>query len=140
MTFPLRRLVINCLVCVFMLPALCFRPRQCPYTDPEKIKRYYDSKGDLIEELDEVDAEYIDTQLKKEEEELTKISTGIGKVFLKTVKEREKVRAYRRANIDPRNASRTPSAKTEIPVKLRYENPVNACKCGLEVFFQIDKL
>ena len=39
--------------------------------------------------------------------------------------------AYRRANLDPRNASRTPSARTEIPARLRYDNPVNACMCFL---------
>lgn len=73
-------------------------------------------------------AGYVDPQLKKEEEELTKIASGIGKVFLKTVKEREKIMAYRRANLDPRSSSRTPSAKSEITAKLRYDNPVNACK------------
>lgn len=69
----------------------------------------------------------VDPQLKKEEAELSKISSGIGRVFLKTVKEREKVMAYRKANLDPRKSSRTPSAKTEITTRLRYDNPVNAC-------------
>jgi actin-binding LIM protein len=78
-------------------------------------------------EEDEVDLLQGDPQLKKEEQELSKIATGIGKVFLKTVHEREKLRAWKRAHIDPRNASRTPSAKTELHQRLRYENPVNAC-------------
>lgn len=69
-----------------------------------------------------------DPQLKKEEQELSKIATGIGKVFLKTVHEREKLRAWKRSHIDPRNASRTPSAKSELHCRLRYESPVNACK------------
>lgn len=47
-----------------------------------------------------------DEQLKKEEEELSKIATGIGKVFLKNVQEREKLRQYKLAHMDPRNASR----------------------------------
>jgi actin-binding LIM protein len=75
---------------------------------------------------DEVDQLQDDPQLKKEEQELSKIATGIGKVFLKTVHEREKIRAWKRAHVDPRNASRTPSAKTELHQRLRYDNPVNA--------------
>ncbi|XP_022245888.1 uncharacterized protein LOC106462812 [Limulus polyphemus] len=67
-----------------------------------------------------------DPRLKKEEEELSKIATGIGKVFLKTVKEREKIRAWKKTHIDPRNASRTPSANREVAIRMRYNNPVNA--------------
>ena len=69
---------------------------------------------------------YEDPQLKKEEEELSKIATGIGKVFLKEIKEREKLRAWKMSHQDPRNASRNPSAKVELPKRLRYDNPVNA--------------
>lgn len=69
---------------------------------------------------------YEDPQLKREEEELSKIATGIGKVFLKEIKEREKLRAWKFSHQDPRNASRNPSAKVELPKRLRYDNPVNA--------------
>ncbi|XP_075679054.1 actin-binding LIM protein 3-like isoform X1 [Dermatophagoides pteronyssinus] len=98
-----------------------------PYADPN-LKKWYNSKDNLEEEFvsKEREENFVNPQLKKEEEELSKIATGIGKVFLKTVKEREKIMAYRRANLDPRNASRTPSARTEIPARLRYDNPVNA--------------
>ena len=82
-----------------------------------------------MDEIAENESEnQIDPHLKKEEEELAKISSGIGRVFLKTVKEREKVMAYRKANLDPRKSSRTPSAKIEMAARLRYDNPVNACK------------
>lgn len=64
----------------------------------------------------------------KEEEELSKIATGIGKVFLQNVREREKLRQWKLAHLDPRNASRTPSAAREPAYRLRYESPVNACK------------
>nr|CAD7458680.1 unnamed protein product [Timema tahoe] len=64
--------------------------------------------------------------VQKEEEELSKIATGIGKVFLQNVREREKVRQWKLANMDPRNASRTPSASKEPTYRLRYESPVNA--------------
>lgn len=47
-----------------------------------------------------------DARLKKEEAELSKIATGIGKVFLKEVKEREKLKQWKAAHLDPRNASR----------------------------------
>lgn len=70
----------------------------------------------------------IDPQLKKEEHELSKIATGIGKVFLQNVREREKLRQWKLHHMDPRNASRTPSANKEPAYRLRYESPVNACK------------
>lgn len=74
----------------------------------------------------EDDSSADDPQLTKEEEELSKIANGIGKIFLQTLKEREKLRAWKRANLDPRNASRTPSATRELPSRLRYDNPTNA--------------
>jgi actin-binding LIM protein len=46
----------------------------------------------------------------KSEAELSKIATGIGKVFLHNLKEREKFRQWKTSHLDPRNASRTPSA------------------------------
>ena len=64
----------------------------------------------------------------KEEKELSKIATGIGKVFLHNVREREKLRQWKMAHVDPRNASRTPSAAREPNYRLRYQSPVNACK------------
>ena len=67
-----------------------------------------------------------DPRLRKEEEELSKIANGIGKIFLQTLKEREKLRAWKRANLDPRNASRTPSATRELSHRMRYDNPTNA--------------
>lgn len=67
-------------------------------------------KGVQDSDEDEVDAvnskEAIDPKLKKEEEELSKIASGIGKVFLKEVQEREKIKMYKAAHLDPRNASR----------------------------------
>jgi len=70
------------------------------------------------------DTESVDPQFRKEEEELSKIANGIGKIFLQTLKEREKLRAWKRSHLDPRNASRTPSATREIPSRpLRYDNP-----------------
>ena len=38
------------------------------------------------------------------------------------------MRAYKMTHIDPRNASRVPSASREIAAHLRYDNPVNACE------------
>lgn len=76
--------------------------------------------------IEDDDSSNDDPQLRKEEEELSKIASGIGKIFLQTLKEREKLRAWKRANLDPRNASRTPSATRELPHRLRYDNPTNA--------------
>ncbi|CAN8023678.1 unnamed protein product [Ixodes persulcatus] len=100
-----------------------------PYTDPERRRRWSGSSKDYeVTEDDEEEEEAFeeDPQLKKEEQELSKIATGIGKVFLKTVKEREKYRAWKMTHVDPRNASRTPSANKEPTYRLRYDNPVNA--------------
>ncbi|XP_028967060.1 actin-binding LIM protein 3 [Galendromus occidentalis] len=99
-----------------------------PYADPTERIRRSSVGSDTIDREDQVDLASVpaDPKLKKEEEELEKISSGIGKVFLKTVKEREKMRAYKMTHIDPRNASRVPSASREIAAHLRYDNPVNA--------------
>lgn len=79
----------------------------------ERRKRWSDGyKGvPVSDEEDEVDGttnstELKDEQLKKEEQELSKIATGIGKVFLKNVQEREKMKQWKAAHLDPRNASR----------------------------------
>lgn len=84
-----------------------------PYTDPERRKRWSDTyKGVPVDsDEDDVDGkltskEVEDLKLKKEEEELSKIASGIGKVFLKNVKDREKLLQYKAAHLDPRNASR----------------------------------
>ncbi|XP_022691233.1 actin-binding LIM protein 2-like isoform X1 [Varroa jacobsoni] len=99
-----------------------------PYADPTERVRRSSAGSDMIEKEDQIDmaAVPMDPKLKKEELELEKISTGIGGVFLKTVKEREKARAYKMTHMDPRNASRVPSASREIATNLRYDNPVNA--------------
>uniref|UniRef100_V5GP13 Actin-binding LIM protein 1 n=2 Tax=Anoplophora glabripennis TaxID=217634 RepID=V5GP13_ANOGL len=102
-----------------------------PYTDPERRKRWSDSyKGVPDSDEDDLDGltakEIEDLKLKKEEEELSKISSGIGKVFLKNVQEREKLKQWKAAHLDPRNASRTPSANKEPQYRLRYDSPIGA--------------
>lgn len=47
-------------------------------------------------------------------------------MFLKEVKEREKTKQWKAAHLDPRNASRTPSANKEPVYRLRYESPIGA--------------
>lgn len=64
--------------------------------------------------------------LKKEEEELTKINSGMGAVILKDLKEHAKYRKWKQQHMDPRNASRTPSASKEPVYRLRYESPIGA--------------
>ncbi|KAF2346430.1 hypothetical protein FHG87_022814, partial [Trinorchestia longiramus] len=106
-----------------------------PYTDSERRRRWSgSSKGASVDEsnehLDDVDGgESIppeNPKLKREEAELAKISTGIGKVFLQQVKEREKIRAWKATHLDPRNASRTPSATREPSGRLRFDSSYNA--------------
>ncbi|CAN7937843.1 unnamed protein product [Ixodes hexagonus] len=59
-----------------------------PYTDPERRRRWSGSSKDYeVTEDDEEEEEALeeDPQLKKEEEELSKIATGIGKVWASSV-------------------------------------------------------
>lgn len=75
----------------------------------ERRKRWSDTyKGVPDSDEDEADnaKEVVDEKLKKEEEELNKIASGIGKVFLKDVKKREELKQWKAAHLDPRNASR----------------------------------
>ncbi|XP_075213733.1 actin binding LIM protein Uncoordinated 115a isoform X3 [Lycorma delicatula] len=103
-----------------------------PYTDPERRRRWSDTYKGVpdSDEEDTVDGtqkkESTEEKFKKEEQELSKIASGIGKVFLQNVREREKIRAWKQQHLDPRNASRTPSAAKEPAYRLRYQSPVNA--------------
>jgi ablim, putative len=105
-----------------------------PYADSEKRRHIWSDEYKDIADGNGVESEINDenreplkeNRLKREEVELSKIATGIGKVFLKTLKEREKIMAWRSENMDPRNSSRAPSARVELNTRLRYDNPKNA--------------
>lgn len=107
-----------------------------PYTDPERRRRWSDSYKGVpdSEEEDEIDntttnkQPTTDNKLKKEEAELTKMSSGMGRVFLASVKERERI--MRQRQLDPRNASRSPSATSQPSLRLRYQSPINASHGG----------
>lgn len=92
-----------------------------PYTDPERRRRYSDTyKGvQTSDDEDQVDKAAENGELKKGEEELKKINSGMSTVILKDIKERQKYKVWKQNNMDPRNASRTPSAKIEPVYKLR---------------------
>ncbi|KOB67245.1 Uncharacterized protein OBRU01_20108 [Operophtera brumata] len=85
-----------------------------PYTDPERRRRWSDTYKGVPESDDEADAParlngHVNghrDQLRREERELAKIHSGMGQVFLKEVKEREKLEQWKKQNLDPRNASR----------------------------------
>ncbi|CAH0763534.1 unnamed protein product, partial [Diatraea saccharalis] len=104
-----------------------------PYTDPERRRRWSDTYKGVPDSDSEPDGERVngngnglDHKLRREEQELAKIDTGIAQVFLKEVKEREKLQQWKKQNLDPRNASRTPSAAREAGSRLRYSSPVGA--------------
>ncbi|CAG9134510.1 unnamed protein product [Plutella xylostella] len=107
-----------------------------PYTDPERRRRWSDTYKGVDVSDEETDgqvngkvngnSELIDPQLRREERELSNIGAGIAQVFLKEVKEREKMKMWKKQNLDPRNASRTPSASKEPAYRLRYSSPVGA--------------
>lgn len=54
------------------------------------------------------------------------MKSGMGAVILKDLKENARYRKWKQHHIDPRNASRTPSASKELMYRLRYESPVGA--------------
>lgn len=62
-------------------------------------------------------------KMRRNEEELQKISSGIGKVFLDTIRKTEQIRSTRITQIDPRSAARTPAANKMPKFRLRYESP-----------------
>merc|ERR1719323_2826745 len=98
------------------------------YADEARRRRWSEPmKQDEAEEA-QTNGDQVDHKLKQEEKELRKISTGssMGRVFLDTVKQREKINAERRAFVDPRSCARTPSATREPHNRLRYDSPVNA--------------
>ncbi|XP_045780584.1 actin-binding LIM protein 2 isoform X4 [Maniola jurtina] len=102
-----------------------------PYTDPERRRRWSDTYKGVPDSDDEGERVNglngdVDPKLRREEQELSKIETGIAQVFLKEVKEREKLQQWKKQNLDPRNASRTPSASREAGIRLRYSSPVGA--------------
>ncbi|CAH2984827.1 unnamed protein product [Chilo suppressalis] len=98
-----------------------------PYTDPERRRRWSDTyKGVESDSEENGDTLNGHQQLRREERELAKIQSGIAQVFLKEVKEREKLQQWKKQNLDPRNASRTPNAARESGARLRYSSPVGA--------------
>ena len=100
------------------------------YADEARRRRWSEpmQKEDEVDDADKNGGDVEGDRLKKEATELRKISTGssLGKVFLDTVKQREKINAERRAFVDPRSYARTPSATREPHNRLRYDSPVNA--------------
>lgn len=73
---------------------------------------------------DEVD--FADKKIERDIQELSKMSdsSGAAKVFLEDLKKLK----MEGAMLDPRSASRVPSAANEPPYKPRYESSVFACK------------
>jgi actin-binding LIM protein len=103
-----------------------------PYTDPERRRRYSESYTGIQDSDDEAGGDQVDhakvveEKLKKEEAELMKMNSGLGSVILKDIKEQVKFQKWKQSNLDPRNASRTPSASKEPVYRLRYESPLGA--------------
>ncbi|XP_017091878.2 actin-binding LIM protein 3 isoform X5 [Drosophila bipectinata] len=109
-----------------------------PYTDPERRRRYSDTyKGVPVSDDEDENVENGKTngkikngeeqqRLQREAEQLEKLNSGIGSAIAKDLKEHAKYRKWKQNNLDPRNASRTPSASKEPLYKLRYESPIGA--------------
>ncbi|XP_023034598.1 actin-binding LIM protein 2 isoform X4 [Drosophila willistoni] len=108
-----------------------------PYTDPERRRRYSESYHGVpvSDDDDENNGDQANgkvkngdeqIRLKREAEQLEKLNSGIGSAIAKDLKEHAKYRKWKQNNLDPRNASRTPSASKEPLYKLRYESPIGA--------------
>nr|ADU79243.1 AT12805p [Drosophila melanogaster] len=109
-----------------------------PYTDPERRRRYSDTyKGVPASDDEDENVENgkpngkvkngeEQQRLQREAEQLEKLNSGIGSAIAKDLKEHAKYRKWKQNNLDPRNASRTPSASKEPLYKLRYESPIGA--------------
>lgn len=57
-----------------------------------------------------------------EQVDVKQVSTGIGRVYSRNSEQRPKPAPRAVQNLDPRNASRNPSANKDVPSTFRYEN------------------
>ena len=61
--------------------------------------------------------------LRRHEETLTKLPSGIGRVFLDTIRQTESIRRSKVGQVDPRSAARSPAANKVPKYRLRYDSP-----------------
>jgi len=95
-----------------------------------RFKRYR-SQGDSAIEDEEVSVEELiqrDPKLKREFEELVKLEnkSGIARLLSHDLKKRDRKCLTKDFSIDPWKASRVPNADYELPIKTRFDSPVNA--------------
>ena len=86
--------------------------KNCYYKDPTLIKSLFKTPCILI---------YVFRQRMLA---LNKMNNGIGKAFLDTIRQTQKIRNTKSQSIDPRSAARTPAANKIPKYKLRYQSPV----------------
>lgn len=92
-------------------------------------------KGKAINDEEGEEPEPLDPQLQKEIEELVKIQdSGVGSVILKDFQKKKKSGP---SALDPRSASRTPSASKEPHYRTRYESPVFACRYFFDLWIHL---
>ena len=85
------------------------------------------NNGDVVDDdLESEETEPVDPKIVKEIEELNKMAgdSGAAKVMLRELEKKKSEVMI----IDPRSASRTPSAKKEPLYSTRYESPMFACE------------
>jgi len=106
-------------------------PSIFPFSDQERKRRRSGSVESQSDEEDEEDFQEDGNvgdngdKHKRHEDTLNKMpSTGIGKVFLDTIRKTEKIRNAKVPQIDPRSAARTPAANKMPKYRLRYDSPV----------------
>ncbi|XP_065313861.1 actin-binding LIM protein 1-like isoform X2 [Gordionus sp. m RMFG-2023] len=90
---------------------------------PERKYLWIRPEDMFIEEKEAIEVEK--AKIKKETKYLEKLESGLGKVFLKDLEEKERrIPSMLPKLIDPRNASRTPSARKEPRIPTRYGSPI----------------
>jgi len=90
---------------------------------PRRLSGYSDVVD--ADKENEVFTPKVDPRIEKDIEELTKLrESGAASVILKDLQRKKSEERL----LDPRSASRTPSASLEPPYRTRYESPIFACK------------
>lgn len=99
-------------------------PAIFPFSDQERKRR---RSGSLVSSLNKDDEQLTeadgDDKMRRHEETLTKLPSGIGRVFLDTIRKTETIRNAKVQQIDPRSAARTPAANKVPKYRLRYDSP-----------------
>lgn len=113
----------------FPAPPYAYAGRRRHWSEPGSSRRTSSGETTPVESSsDDEEEEVVDEKLDKRENELKKISNGMGKVFLEEIAAEREFKKHAKSFkfLDPRSAARTPGARKEPHFRLRYDSPLNA--------------